>query len=136
MVNYGFMGIGLSKSRIVCLCSALLMANAGISDINIGPFFERDPERDFTAVRPFWSSTPTTEDFAWPLGTWHTNESQFWYRFLFVVYGHEKSFNLFPFWFSETDRKNDDFHWALFPVYGSHPHMLFMNIWGWTLGNV
>ena len=72
------MGIGLSKSRIVCLCSALLMANAGISDINIGPFFERDPERDFTAVRPFWSSTPTTEDFAWPLGTWHTNESQFW----------------------------------------------------------
>ena len=117
----------LSMPKVAGLCFALLMANAGFPDVNIGPFFERDPERDFTAVRPFWSATPDTEDFAWPLGTWHTNEERFWYRFFFLAYGHENSFNFFPLWFSETDRKSGDFHWALFPACGSHPHMLFMD---------
>ena len=85
-----------AKSKSICLCFALLPANVAFSDVNVGPFFECDAERKFTAVRPFWSSTPATEDFLWPLGTWHTNEDQFWYRFLFLAYGHEGSFNLFP----------------------------------------
>lgn len=116
-----------AKSKSICLCFALLSANVAFSDVNVGPFFECDAERKFTAVRPFWSSTPATEDFLWPLGTWHTNEDQFWYRFLFLAYGHEGSFNLFPLWFSETERETDEFKWALFPLCGSHPHMLFMD---------
>lgn len=118
---------GMSMLKGVCLLSVLLWLNTGAAYINVGPFFEHDKDRNFTAVRPFWSSTPETEDFLWPLGTWHTNDDKFWYRFLFLMYGHENSFNLFPLWFSETDRKTDEFHWALFPIYGSHPHMLFMD---------
>ena len=118
---------GMSMLKGACLFSVLLWLNTGAAYINIGPFFEHDKDRNFTAVRPFWSSTPETEDFLWPLGTWHTNDDKFWYRFLFLMYGHENSFNLFPLWFSETDRKTDEFHWALFPIYGSHPHMLFMD---------
>ena len=97
------------------------------AEINIGPFFEYDGARRFAAVRPFWSTTPTTEDFVWPLGTWHTDDDQFWYRFLFLVYGHDRSFNVFPLWFSGTERKTDEFHWAAFPFWGSHPHLLFMD---------
>lgn len=118
---------GMSMLKGACLFSVLLWLNTGAAYINIGPFFEHDKDMNFTAVRPFWSSTPETEDFLWPLGTWHTNDDKFWYRFLFLMYGHENSFNLFPLWFSETDRKTDEFHWALFPIYGSHPHMLFMD---------
>ena len=105
----------------------LIFAQAVFSNVNIGPFFEYDSDREFMAVRPFWSTTPQTEDIVWPLGTWHTNNDQFWYRFLFLIYGHEGSFNLFPLWFSETDRETQAFDWAIFPVYGSHPHMLFMD---------
>jgi len=118
---------GMSMLKGVCLCAAMLWLNTGAAYINVGPFFEHDKDRNFTAVRPFWSSTPETEDFVWPLGTWHTNDDKFWYRFLLLIYGHEDSFNLFPLWFSGADRKTDEFHWALFPIYGSHPHMLFMD---------
>ena len=116
-----------SRFRHAVLLAAFLLAAAGVADVNIGPFFEHDQQRNFTAVRPFWSTAPETEDFVWPLGTWHSNEDRFWYRFAFLAYGHEGSFNLFPFWFSETDRETDEFRWALFPVCGSHPHMLFMD---------
>ena len=50
-----------AKSKSICLCFALLSANVAFSDVNVGPFFECDAERKFTAVRPFWSSTPSTE---------------------------------------------------------------------------
>ena len=116
-----------SMSRRLCLCTVLFLLNTCAGYVNIGPFFEYDQDRDFTALRPLWSSTPGAEDFLWPLGTWHTNEDRFWYRFLPLIYGHEDSFNVFPLWFSETDRRTDTFHWALFPVCGSHPHILFMD---------
>ena len=99
---------------------------AARAEVNVGPLFEYDPDKHFTAVRPFWSSTPATEDFVWPLGTWHTNDDTFWYRFLFLAYGHERSFNLFPIWFSGTNRETEEFHWAAFPFFGEHPHFLFM----------
>jgi hypothetical protein len=107
--------------------AAVLSVAADASDFNFGPFFEYDSGKRFVAVRPFWSTTPATEDFVWPLGTWHTNDDTFWYRFLFLIYGHERSFNLFPLWFSGTDRESDEFHWAAFPLLGSHPHLLFMD---------
>lgn len=97
------------------------------TEVNVGPFFEYDSERDFVAVRPLWSTTPTTEDFVWPLGTWHTNDDKFWYRFLFLIHGHERNFNVFPLWSSSRDRATDDFYWAAFPFYGEHPHILFMD---------
>ena len=117
----------MSIFKHAVLCAALLLAQAGVAEVNIGPLFEHDPQRNFTAVRPFWSTTAETEDFVWPLGTWHSSGNGFWYRFAFLAYGHEGSFNLFPLWFSETDRQNDEFRWALFPLCGSHPHMLFMD---------
>ena len=116
------------KSQIeiakVLSIAILCLVSGALAEVNVGPLFEYDPDARFTAVRPFWSSTPTTEDFVWPLGTWHTEEDAFWYRFLFLAYGHEGSFNLFPFWFSGRDRETDAFHWAAFPFYGSHPHLL------------
>lgn len=121
------MGVGLSMPRIACLCAALSMAGASVAAINVGPFFEHDPERGLTAVRPVWSTTPATEDFLWPLGTWHANDDGFWYRFLFLVHGHENDFSFFPLWFSGADRETNESYWALFPVCGSHPHMLFMD---------
>ena len=126
MVHYGFMG-KLSRPAIVAAAVLLAVVASAMDELNIGPFFEYDQGRSFVAVRPFWSTTPTTEDFLWPLGTWHTNDEMFWYRFLFLIYGHEKSFNFFPLWFSGTDRETDDFHWAAFPLCGSHPHLLFMD---------
>ena len=119
--------IVFANTKRAALFLALLYSGAALSDVNVGPFFEYDAERKFTAVRPLWSSTPSAEDVIWPLGTWHSNEDQFWYRYLFLIYGHEGSFNLFPLWFSETEREADEFRWALFPLYGSHPHMLFMD---------
>ena len=109
-------------AAIVCALAA-----PAVAEINIGPLFGYDADRDFVAVRPFWSTTPTTEEFLWPLGAWHTNDDTFWYRFLFLAYGHERSFNLFPLWFSGRDRETDEFHWAAFPFYGSHPHLFFMD---------
>ena len=85
---------------------AMVFAHACAShafEVNVGPFFEYDSEMDFVAVRPLWSTTPCTEDFVWPLGTWHTNGDSFWYRFLFLVHGHERSFNVFPLWSSGRD---------------------------------
>ncbi len=116
----------MMRSCCLCILTALLPAAAFPAYFNVGPFAEHDSAGDFTAVRPFWSTTTHTEDFLWPLGTWHTGDSGFWYRFLFLIYGHEGSFNLFPFWFSETGRDSGKYDWALFPLYGSHPHMLFM----------
>lgn len=118
------------KKRLHILLTALAAFFAwtvAAVDVNVGPLFEYDSEKDFVAVRPFWSSTPKTEDFVWPLGTWHTADDAFWYRFLFLVYGHERSVNVFPLWFSGRDRETDEFHWAAFPLYGEHPHMLFMD---------
>ena len=116
----------IAIAYIMLLQTFLLFGGSG--DFNFGPFFERDSQKGFTAVRPLWSSTPRTEDFIWPLGTWHSGgEDSFWYRFLFLVYGHENSFNLFPFWFSRTERESGEFNWAAFPFYGNHPHLLFMD---------
>ena len=116
-----------SLCKKISLTVALLCLNAAYADINIGPFFEHRLNDGFTAVRPFWSSSAEKEDFLWPTGTLHTNGDSFWYRFFFLIYGHEGSFNFFPFWFSETERDSGKCHWAFFPIYGSHPHMLFMD---------
>ena len=84
----------LLQNRRLPLFILPFVAFAAMAEVNVGPLFEYDPDKRFTAVRPFWSSTPVTEDFVWPLGTWHTNDDTFWYRFLFLIYGHERSFNL------------------------------------------
>ena len=39
---------------------------------------------------------------------------------------------MFPLWFSGCDRK-DDGYWGFFPIYGHHPHFLFMDDWDFIL---
>ncbi len=113
----------------ICVPAAL-----GAADWHVGPFFERDTVRDFWAVRPFYSQEPGVKDVLWPLGTWHAaGSSNCWWRAL-VAYGHERSFNVFPLWFSGREREADDaFHWALFPVWGRHPHLLTLEDWHFAL---
>ncbi len=128
-----------------------------ISNWHAGPFFEykkvrpypfgdrfrEDELQTFWAFRPFYSrvhdrkSGALTQDFIWPLGTWHGSYDSAWYRAL-IAYGDYRdddpswSFNVFPLWFSGTDRTGEDY-WGLFPLYGNHPHVLFMDDWQFFL---
>ena len=105
-----------------------------------GPFFEWHETADggsFWAVRPLWSheSLPSEKsdihDFAWPLATRHVESGNLWWRVL-NAFGHadgsspEYSFMFFPLWHHGSDR-NGDFRWGLFPLYGEHHHILFMD---------
>ena len=105
-----------------------------------GPLFEWHDTADggsFWAVRPLWSreTAPSREsnvqDFAWPLATRHSEKGNLWWRAL-NAYGHadasspEYSFMFFPLWHQGADRAGD-FRWGLFPLYGRHHHILFMD---------
>ena len=85
-----------------------------VSRFRLGPFFEYSATRDgatFWAVRPFYSKVqdPTIDtrvtDVAWPLGTFHRDREQAWWRFL-QAYG------------SDDDVTRDESAWkfALLPV--------------------
>ena len=118
------------------------------SNWNFGPFFQyrraASGPSSFWAVRPFYSQVdaPGSDTFAcdvlWPLGTYHDHNKADWWRALLVAYGDSRedspawSFNLFPIWFSGCDRK-DEGYWGLFPLYGHHPHFLFMDDWDFVL---
>ena len=121
------------------------------ASFNFGPFFEyrraRAPEvglppsaarlKTYWAFRPFYSQVRNEthgvveRDFLWPIATSHSIADGMWWRAL-IAYGSSRSdepswtFNLFPIWFSGCDR-HDDGYWALFPLYGTHPHFLFMD---------
>ena len=124
------------------------------ASFNFGPFFEyrRAASQDrasgelppsvaalktYWAFRPFYSQARNEErgvverDFLWPIATSHSMRDGMWWRAL-IAYGSSRddepswTFNLFPIWFSGRDR-NDVGYWALFPIYGTHPHFLFMD---------
>ena len=117
------------------------------SNWNFGPFFQyrraAPGPSSFWAVRPFYSQVgaPASDTFAcdvlWPLGTYHDHNNADWWRVL-IAYGDARkddptwSFNVFPFWFSGCDRK-DDGYWGFFPFYGHHPHFFFMDDWDFIL---
>lgn len=134
---------------ILCLALCGCASNTGDSAKNrlrIGPFFEYRENTDgsvFTAVRPFWSRSadPSNavyrQDFIWPIGTWSSDKGDGWWRVL-AAYGDFRandpswSANLFPLWFSGADRSGRKY-WGLFPVYGTHSHILFMDDVEWIL---
>ena len=114
---------------------------------HIGPLFEyrrADPgPATFWAVRPFYSQVRSPEtsvaayDVLWPLGTCHSGGGASWYRAL-LAWGDTRSddpswnFTLFPLWFCGRDRAGDGY-WGAFPLYGEHPHFMFMDNWQFAL---
>ena len=125
-----------------------------------GPFFEyrralpdgilsseakdnEDKLLTYWSFRPFYSQTRNPEtgeavyDFIWPVATLHAERNASWWRFA-LGYGDSRvndpswSANLFPLWFSGRDR-NSNGYWGLFPLYGNHPHILFMDDWSFVL---
>ena len=119
------------------------------ASFNFGPFFEyrRAVSQDrpsgelppsvaalktYWAFRPFYSQARNEErgvverDFLWPIASSHSMRDGMWWRAL-IAYGSSRddepswTFNIFPIWFSGRDRK-DVGYWALFPIYGTHPH--------------
>lgn len=119
----------------------------GRSHWHVGPFFEyrrADPgPATYWAVRPFYSQVrdpatrTVTRDVLWPLGAYHYHNDASWYRAL-IAYGDARdsdpswSFNVFPLWFCGKDRTGDGY-WGAFPLYGEHPHFLFMDDWQFFL---
>ncbi len=89
------------------------------------PFYEQDPARDLYAVRPVWSHEQETTDVLWPLFTSHRD----WWRALFFLHGQTNDagwqVDLLPFFW--WGREGETTYGGLFPVYGNHPHFLFLH---------
>jgi len=108
----------------------------------LGPFFEYRTTYEgaaFWAIRPFFSRLvdpvcdTQVSDCAWPLGTFHRDREQSWWR-LALAYGSDNDVRrdesawktaLFPIWFQGRSRQGEDY-WAIFPLYGHLPHVLLM----------
>ena len=94
----------------------------------IGPFYEQRPDSGFYAVRPFWSTEGETTDVLWPVWTQHRD----WWRFCFFTHYQDTpgekdgyQFEIMPLWFNGRTEQGEDY-WGLFPIFGHHPHFLFM----------
>ena len=99
--------------------------------------------RTFWAFRPFYAQVRAPEtserDFLWPIATGHSREDALWWRAFFLAYGDARegrepswSFNILPIFFCGSDRL-DRGYWGLFPLYGTHPHLLQMDNWRFVL---
>ncbi|HOR97288.1 MAG TPA: hypothetical protein P5125_04480 [Kiritimatiellia bacterium] len=120
-----------------------------VSRFRLGPFFEYRATREggvFWAVRPFYADVrdPVSDthvtDVAWPLGTFHRDHQQSWWRLL-LAYGSDDDVTrddaawktvILPVWFEGRTRAGEDY-WALFPLYGHLPHMALMDDIDFTL---
>src|SRR5574344_1134560 len=77
------------------------------------------------------ASGAVVRDFVWPVAAYHDHDHASWWRFL-VAYGDARdldpswSFYVFPLWFNGKDRAGKPY-WGAFPLYGRHPHLLFMD---------
>lgn len=95
------------------------------ASLQIGPFFEHD--KDVLAIRPVVSEQSGEVDVLWPFFTFHDDWSRY---FLFAHYqkGSDDSyqFDIMPFWFNGQDRSGGKYA-GLFPIYGYHPHIMFVN---------
>ena len=101
--------------------------------LQIGPFWSKSDDQ--AALRPLWSSDEVaqTTDVVWPLFTSHRD----WWRFCWFIHSQEGEgqscqFDVMPFWFNGTDRRGNDY-WGLFPLWGRHPHILFLHDWEFAL---
>lgn len=120
-----------------------------VSRFRIGPFFEYRAARGggtFWAVRPFYAKVrdpvPDTRvtDVAWPLGTFHRDREQSWWRLL-LAYGSDDDVTrddaawkavILPVWFAGRTRAGEAYR-ALFPLYGHLPHLALMDDIDFTL---
>ena len=101
--------------------SLLILATA----LQVGPFYEQKP--DYAALRPFYSRESETTDVLWPVFTAHRD----WWRFCCIVdfkshatdEGYQ--FSIVPVWFNGVDKGTGPYM-GLFPLWGAHPHVLFM----------
>ena len=94
----------------------------------IGPFYQQ--KSDYAAFRPFWAEEGEVTDVLWPLWTKHRD----WWRFCFFM--HHQSypdggfqFEIMPLWWNGEQGTRDgerESYWALFPIWGAHPHFLVM----------
>jgi len=104
------------------------------STIQIGPFWQQSDGGK--ALCPFWSSKTVPEagrsaqvdttDVLWPLFTSHRD----WWRFCLLAHYQEQKdggwqFDVLPLWFNGVDPKKGSY-WGLFPLWGTHPHFLFV----------
>ncbi len=140
----------LTSVALVCMAARLLFAGetSGAPDraesrFRLGPFFEYRATSgggSFWALRPFFASDadPVSDtrvtDLAWPLGTYHRDREEAWWR-LGIAYGSDNDVRredaawkaaVFPFYFQGRSRQGEDY-WALFPIYGRLPHVLLMD---------
>lgn len=113
-----------------------------VSNWHVGPFFEyrrTEPgDATFWAIRPFYSRVESTaartavHDVLWPLVSYRSHADASWWSAFLLFHGDARAtdpswtFDIFPFWFSGTTRKGEDY-WAFFPFYGNHPHVLLMD---------
>ena len=100
------------------MLSSLLLA----ASFQIGPFYEQ--KESYAAVRPVVSREGETVDVAWPLFTRHRD----WWRFAYVVNWQRSGrggfqFSVAPLWFNGRDPDKGAYA-GLFPLLGSHPHIL------------
>ncbi len=120
-----------------------------VSRFRLGPVFEYRATSGggtFWAVRPFYSklvdpvSDARVTDVVWPVGTFHRDREQSWWRFG-LAYGADQDVRrddaawkaaLFPLYFQGRTRRGEDY-WALFPIYGHLPHVLLMDDIDFTL---
>ena len=107
---------------------AILLAAA----FEILPFYQQKP--DYAALRPLWSTEGETVDVLWPVFTSHRD----WWRCCFFV--HEQDypddgyqFDMLPIWWNGRETAASDAYWGLFPIWGSHPHVLMMRDWRFCL---
>lgn len=92
----------------------------------VGPFYEQ--RSDFAAFRPLWSREGETTDILWPIFTSHRD----WWRFgCFTHYQENREggyqFEVLPLWFNGRESADASAYWGLFPLWGEHPHFLFMH---------
>lgn len=117
--------------------------------LRVGPLFEYSRTREggtFWALRPLVArvndpvSDAAVTDVVWPLGTYHRDREQMWWRAA-LAYGADSNLAddagawkaaLFPLYFQGRTRQGEDY-WALFPIYGHIPHVLLMEDIDFTL---
>ena len=108
--------------------SALALAAA----FEVLPFYQQKP--NYAALRPICSTEADTTDVLWPVFTSHRD----WWRFCWFV--HEQDypdggyqFDMLPLWWNGREKEGEDTYWGLFPLWGSHPHLLVMHDWRFCL---
>ena len=99
------------------LAEALLLATS----FQVGPFYQQ--RADFSALRPIVSAEGETTDVLWPVFTSHRD----WWRFCFFTHWQSYpeggyQFEIMPLWWNGVDKEGS--YWGLFPICGSHPHVL------------